>query len=110
MVAVLLLLPPTLCLAGETGSEPLLSRQDRPWQPAPPAKQIPLWPAELKIAPPATPGSERFGIGRGNVAGKTVAIVEHVSRPTMTVYRPTAANTGAAMVVFPGGGYRILAT
>lgn len=27
----------------------------------------------------------------------------------MTVYPPTGANTGAAVVVFPGGGYRILA-
>jgi acetyl esterase/lipase len=27
----------------------------------------------------------------------------------MTVYLPTARNTGAAMVVFPGGGYRVLA-
>jgi len=27
----------------------------------------------------------------------------------MTVYRPTGKNTGAAVVVFPGGGYEILA-
>ncbi len=29
--------------------------------------------------------------------------------PTMTVYPPRGRNTGAAMVVFPGGGYEILA-
>jgi len=33
----------------------------------------------------------------------------HVSRPTMTVYAPTAHNTGVAVVVFPGGGYQVLA-
>ncbi len=36
--------------------------------------------------------------------------VEHVSQPTMTVYSPRGGkNTGAAVVVFPGGGYQILA-
>jgi acetyl esterase/lipase len=31
------------------------------------------------------------------------------SRPTLTVYSPTGKNTGATVVVFPGGGYQILA-
>jgi acetyl esterase/lipase len=43
------------------------------------------------------------------VAGKPWTYVERVSRPTMTVYSPTVKNTGAAVVVFPGGGYWILA-
>ncbi len=29
--------------------------------------------------------------------------------PTMTVYSPKGKNTGVAVVVFPGGGYQILA-
>ncbi len=33
----------------------------------------------------------------------------HVSRPTMTVYAPKGHNTGVAVVVFPGGGYQVLA-
>jgi len=32
-----------------------------------------------------------------------------VTRPTMTVYGPTGRNTGAAIVVFPGGGFQMLA-
>lgn len=36
-------------------------------------------------------------------------IVTNVSQPTMTVYSPTGTNTGVAMVVFPGGGYQVLA-
>jgi hypothetical protein len=32
-----------------------------------------------------------------------------VSRPTMTVYAARGRNTGAAMVVFPGGGNQFLA-
>lgn len=43
------------------------------------------------------------------VAGRPWTYVERVARPTMTVYSPTGKNTGAAVVVFPGGGYSILA-
>jgi len=43
------------------------------------------------------------------VAGRPWVAVENVSRPTMTVFQAKGKNTGAAMVVFPGGGYKILA-
>ena len=43
------------------------------------------------------------------VASKPWLYINNVSRPTMTVYSPTGHNTGAAVVVFPGGGYQILA-
>lgn len=36
-------------------------------------------------------------------------MVANVSHPTITIYRPKGNNTGAAVVVFPGGGYRKLA-
>jgi acetyl esterase/lipase len=35
--------------------------------------------------------------------------VSDVTRPTITVYSPKGKNTGAAVVVFPGGGYQTLA-
>jgi len=35
--------------------------------------------------------------------------VTHVSEPTMTVYSPKEKNTDAAVVVFPGGGFEVLA-
>jgi acetyl esterase/lipase len=43
------------------------------------------------------------------VAGRPAVGVRNVSRPTMTVYSPNGKNTGAAVVVFPGGGYQDLA-
>jgi acetyl esterase/lipase len=43
------------------------------------------------------------------VAGRPWVYVANVSRPTLTVYSPTGNNTGVAIVVFPGGGYRVLA-
>lgn len=42
--------------------------------------------------------------------GKRVIRLGNVTNPTLTVYKPAAdKNTGAAVVVFPGGGYNILA-
>ena len=43
------------------------------------------------------------------VAGRPAVGVSNVSHPTMTVYSPNGTNTGAAVVVFPGGGYLDLA-
>lgn len=97
------------CQAARTGAEPLIDPQDRPWHPQAPAIEQPLWPDALAITPPATTGAERFGRSPGTVAGQPVIMVQLVSRPSMTIYRPSVANTGAAIVVFPGGGYRVLA-
>lgn len=43
------------------------------------------------------------------LAGRTSQAVFDVSVPTMTVFPPKGRNIGAAMVVFPGGGFKILA-
>ena len=48
--------------------------------------------------------------GDGLVAGKTVIRLGNISVPTITLYRPDRdADTGAAVIVCPGGGYGILA-
>jgi hypothetical protein len=43
------------------------------------------------------------------VGGRPWVYVDGVSQPTMTVYPPEGRNTGAAVVVFPGGGRSELA-
>ncbi len=43
------------------------------------------------------------------VAGSPWVFVSHVLQPTIAVYAPKKNNTGAAMIVFPGRGYEILA-
>ena len=45
----------------------------------------------------------------GRPGGRAVIRIGNVSNPTLTVYTPKINNAGAAVVVFPGGGYRILA-
>src|SRR4051812_47053694 len=80
------------------------------WQPSPGHVQMPVWPGAAPNARPAA-GPEKSTITGGNelVAGKPWTYIENVTRPTLTVYSPTGKNTGAAVVVFPGGGYQILA-
>jgi len=53
--------------------------------------------------------TSKLADGKYGVAGRPWLYINAVSVPTLTVYRPTVKNTGAAVVVFPGGGYQILA-
>jgi acetyl esterase/lipase len=71
---------------------------------------VPIWPGAVPDAPPLT-GPETSTTREQDhlVAGKSWTYVERVSQPTMTVYSPGNKNTGTAVVVFPGGGYWILA-
>jgi acetyl esterase/lipase len=69
---------------------------------------MPIWPGAVPDARPA-PDSESIATAPELVAGKPWVYLRNVSRPTLTVYAPKGKNTGAAIVVFPGGGYRILA-
>jgi len=43
------------------------------------------------------------------VGGRPLVHLGNVSVPTLTLFAPKGTNTGAAVVVFPGGGYNILA-
>ena len=86
-----------------------LSAQTTVWQPPPGHAQLPIWPGAAPDAQPLAGPEDKTTATKPLVAGRTWVFVGHVSRPTMTVYSPTGKNTGAAVVVFPGGGYWILA-
>ncbi len=94
-----------LCVLFACGA---LRAQTNAWQPSPGHTQIPIWPGAAPDARPAA-GSESAKMSDGLIAGKPVLIVTNVSQPTMTVYSPGAKNTGVAVLVFPGGGYNVLA-
>jgi acetyl esterase/lipase len=91
------------CLAQKPAQEPA-------WQPAPGHTTLKLWPHGAPGAP-ANPGPEVDTTSAKDnlIAGKPLIRLGNVSDPTLTVYAPKGKNTGAAVVVFPGGGYRILA-
>jgi len=79
------------------------------WQPSPGHNQVAIWPKEPPGGPPSK-GPETTQIDTQDlVASKPWISVENVSRPTITVYSPNGKNTGVAVVVFPGGGYEVLA-
>ncbi len=80
------------------------------WQPAAGHVQVPIWPGSAPDARPMDgPEIAQLTGPKDLVAGKPWLAVERVSRPTLTVYSPNGKNTGAAVIVFPGGGYEILA-
>ncbi len=79
------------------------------WQPAQGHTQIPIWPGAAPGSRPATRPETDTMDKRRLIGGKPVLKVHDVSRPTMTVFSPKGKNTGAAVVVLPGGGYEILA-
>lgn len=97
-----------LCVLYSCGG---VAAQTPVWQPSPGHTQVPIWPGAIPDAQP-TAEQERTEVAKGPtdlVAGRPWLAVEQVSRPTMTVYSPKGRNTGAAVVLFPGGGYTILA-
>src|ERR1700678_1512388 len=71
-----------------------LSAEPAGLQPSPGHTQIPIWPG---VAPDvqSVPGPETSADGD----------VTNVTRPTMTIYSPSGKNTGAAVIVIPGGGF-----
>lgn len=77
------------------------------WQPSAGHVQMPLWATVPDSESLPKPESVRSSIGL--VGGRHWTAVENVARPTMTVYAPKTNSTGAAVVVFPGGGFEILA-
>ncbi len=86
-----------------------LSAQTNVWQPSPGHAQIPIWPGAIPDAhAQAVPGPE-YATNELSTSGLSWVSVNNVSHPTMTVYSPKGKNTGAAVVVFPGGGYFCLA-
>jgi acetyl esterase/lipase len=87
-----------------------LLAQKPAWEPGPGHPTLPLWPQAAPGARP-NPGPEidTTTAKEPLIAGKSIVRLGNVSAPTLTLYKPTGKNTGATVVVFPGGGYRILA-
>lgn len=80
------------------------------WQPKSGYVQMPIWPVGKMPDALSTLKKEYVTtITQPLIAGKPFTEVWDVTQPTMTVYPPKTKNTGAAIVVFPGGGFHALA-
>jgi acetyl esterase/lipase len=86
-----------------------LSAQTPAWQPSPGHTQVPIWPGAAPDPQPVKGPENTKADTKDLVAGRPWIYINKVTQPTMTVYTPKEKNTGAAVVVFPGGGYQILA-
>jgi len=86
------------------------------WRPPAGHTEILLWPdtapydGRAGIGPEAVHNAVDRETGEKKlVGGKPYSYVENVTRPTITIYSPKAHNTGAAVIVYPGGGFNVLA-
>ncbi|HEX3660563.1 MAG TPA: alpha/beta hydrolase [Acidobacteriaceae bacterium] len=94
------------------------------WPPGPGHAQMQLWPHGVPNpesqpsaegpnpmpAPHSGPEHDTTTPQMPLIAGQRVIRLGNVTEPTITLYKaPAAKNTHAAVVVFPGGGYSILA-
>jgi acetyl esterase/lipase len=99
-----------LFLAAILFSSSSLLAQKPAWEPAPGHLTLPVWPQSPPGAQPnAGPEIDTTTAKDNLIAGKPLIRLGNVSAPTLTLYSPASKNTGAAVVVFPGGAYRILA-
>jgi acetyl esterase/lipase len=100
---------PLLFVLGAVLAFSCLSAQTPPWQPSLGHTQVPIWPGAVPDAQPVVGPEATRTDNESPVGGRPWVYVGNVSRPTMTIYSPEGRNTGAAVIVFPGGGYQILA-
>lgn len=87
-----------------------LLAQGTAWQPGAGHTQVKIWPNGAPGGPASSaPEMDMTKPADNLIAGKPLIRLGNVSVPTITVYSPSRGNTGAAVVVFPGGAYRIVA-
>jgi acetyl esterase/lipase len=66
-----------------------------------------VWPGKLP-GETGTIGPEK--VTEGKAGGRPIKLIHDVTRPTITAYRPQKdRDTGAAVLICPGGGYNVLA-
>jgi acetyl esterase/lipase len=83
--------------------------QEYAWPPPSNRTTMPLWPSAAPDPSPTT-GPEADTADKSKpIAGKPIVALGNVSTPTLTLYAPKGKANGAAVLVFPGGGYNILA-
>lgn len=85
--------------------------QQSGWPPAPGHVTVHVWPGAAPGVPANLPAEADMTTAKDNlIAGRAVVRLGNVSVPTLTLYKAKGkSGAGPAVVVFPGGGYNILA-
>lgn len=79
------------------------------WRPKAGLQQINIWASTPPGDSAAKGKAETVTVSKRKIGGKLYQVIENVSEPTMTVYSPEKNNSGVAIMVYPGGGHKILA-
>ena len=77
------------------------------WVPPDGLAEVPIWPSDPPNSLAFDKKESLFTVKR--VSGHSYAAIANVSTPTITIFPPKGKSTGASLVVFPGGGFNILA-
>ncbi len=88
-----------------------LSAQPSGWPPPASQLTVNVWPGAAPGAPANLPPEADTTTSKDNlIAGRPLVRLGNVSVPTLTLYRAKGSSgSSPAVVVFPGGGYSILA-
>lgn len=86
-----------------------LFAQQPAWQPTAGTITLNLWPHGAPGAPPNAGPETNSATAKDNIAGRPIIRLGNVSNPTVTLYAAKENPNGQAVIVFPGGGYQILA-
>lgn len=78
------------------------------WRPPSGLEQVPIWPGVAPDMEGRTQPPESVLVAETPeaIGGRYSEAVFDVTTPTMTVFPPQGESTGAAVIVFPGGGFR----
>lgn len=83
------------------------TRQPGPWRPAPGIVHLKIWPNGAPDMGTTRRPAETIEVNDTRAALGHVSVAAwDVSEPTLSVYPPRGRNSGAAVIVFPGGGFR----
>lgn len=84
--------------------------QQLAWPPSPDHVTLRLWPGTAPGEPPTSQPEKNITTPSDQlIAGKSVIRLTNVSVPTITLYPASGHQARPAVVVFPGGGYQVLA-
>ena len=94
--------------ASDTDKNQAMTQAAGVWNPPSGLKQIPIWPnGAPDMAKTSYPSETVFDVKK--VPHRYYTGIANVTVPSMTIFPPKGVNTGVSMVVFPGGGFQILA-
>jgi len=96
--------------AAEVAAPPVKPPVNHPgaWQAPPGLEQLRIWPGEAPngtFRPQPPESVDRYDDDAGVIGGTSEAVL-NIAVPTMTIMPAKGRKTGAAVIVFPGGGFQ----